>query len=475
MAVNDQERKTDHRLDAERAVLGSMLIDEGIVRDVLACVDSKDFLNQTNRTVFQAARALFRAGEPVDPVTIRGRIGEQYTDFLLQLMEITPTSANWQTYAAVMREQTALQRVKDLAFDLNEAVTLEDCREAVAQLNALLADGRKVDAWTTREMLEDFYAAQDPEAAPPDYITTGLEIIDSGSYIEPGDVLVIGGEPSSGKTAFSLMMAYHMAKDRKVGFFSLETAKKKVRDRLMAHTAQVDFNAIKRRELSEKDWTAVATKGADFAKRDLTVLRASGMTATEIQAVSQAYGFEVIIIDYVQLIVPEGDRRAIRSEQIAEISRSLHVFAQKTGTLVVELAQIARMDRSSGWRELDMHDLKESGQLEADADMIFMLFRPNPKDSDLDGDRHRILKIAKNKEHRQGAWPVYFDGAKQTFCTMAEETGQSWQTLRKLQDAGRAAKARNRIQGQQAMTEFRELRGGSREIDRIFPQEVEHK
>lgn len=473
MAVNTQKNGADRRLDAERAVLGSMLIDEDIVRDVLACVEPKDFLDQTNRLVFQAARALFRASEPVDPITIRSRIGEQYTNFLLQLMEITPTSANWKAYATAMREQTALQRVKDLALALNEAVTLDECRDFVAQLGGLMAEGRKVDSWTTREMLESFYASQDPEAPAPEYITTGLNLIDEGSYIESGDVLVIGGEPSSGKTAFSLMMAHHMAKTHKVGFFSLETSKQKVRDRMMAHVAQVDFNAIKRRELDEKDWTSVAAKGADFAKRDLTVLRASGMTATEIQAVSQAYGFEIIVVDYVQLIVPEGDRKAIRSEQIAEISRSLHTFAQKTGTLVVELAQIARMDRSGGWRELDMHDLKESGQLEADADMIFMLFRPNPKDSDLDGDRHRILKIAKNKEHRQGAWPIYFDGAKQTFCEMASENGQSLQTLRKLQAAGKAIKAKNRIQGQQAMAGFKELKGGDQEIDRIFPQEVE--
>ena len=123
-----------------------------------------------------------------------------------------------------------------------------------------------------------------------------------------------------------------------------------------------------------------------------------------------------------------------------------------------------------------MHDLKESGQLEADADMIFMLFRPNPKDSDLDKDRHRILKIAKNKEHRQGAWPVYFDGARQTFSTSVQEDGRSKQTLRQLQDAGKAARARNHIQGQQAMSGFKQVRGAAAdEAARVFPQEVEKK
>ena len=476
MAVTHEDALA-HQLDAERAVLGSMLIDERIVRDVLSCVEAKDFLNETNRLIFQACRKLFRDGEPVDPITVRAQIGPDFSNYLVQLMEITPTSANWKAYADAMRQQAALQRVRDLADRLNEAVRLDDCREAVAELGSLMADGRKVDTWNAREMLDDFYAAQDPEAEAPKYITTGIEVIDQGTYTELGDVIVIGGEPSSGKTAFALMMAYHMAREYRVGFFSLETAKKKVRDRMVAHMAQVDFNAIKRRALSEKDWAAVAAKGADFAKRDLTVLQASGMTATEIQAVSQAYGFQIIFIDYVQLIVPESDRKAIRSEQMAEVSRALHTFAQKSGTLVVELAQIARMDRSSGWREADMHDLKESGQFEQDADVIYMLFRPNPKNEDgLDEERHRILKVAKNKEYRRGKWPLYFDGAKQTFSTIVEnDEERSKKVLRDLQAAGKAARNKNHVERQKAIDGFREIRKGAEEARRVFPQEVERR
>ena len=470
-----QEHELRMQLNAERAVIGAVLIDENIVRDVLSCVDAGDFLEPVNRLIYQAARKLFRDGAPVDPVTIRNQIGADYTDYLVQLMEMTPTSANWREYAEDMRQQTALQRVRDLADQLMGAPNLDGCREAIAELGQLMGHGRKVDTWNTREMLDDFYVSQDPEVEAPEYITTGIEVIDQGTYTELGDVIVVGGEPSSGKTALALMMAYHMAKTHRVGFFSLETAKKKVRDRMVAHMAQVDFNAIKRRTLSERDWTAVAAKGADFAKRDLTVLQASGMTATEIQAVSQAYGFQIIFIDYVQLIVPESDRKAIRSEQMAEVSRSLHTFAQKSGTLVVELAQIARMDRSSGWREADMHDLKESGQFEQDADVIYMLFRPNPKNEDgLDEERHRILKVAKNKEYRRGKWPLYFDGAKQTFSTIVDSGDErSKQVLRELQAAGKAARNKNHVEGQVGMDGFREIRKGAKEARQVFQQEGE--
>lgn len=164
------------------------------------------------------------------------------------------------------------------------------------------------------------------------------------------------------------------------------------------------------------------------------------MTATEIQAISQAYGFQAIFIDYVQLVVPEVDRRAPRSEQMADVSRALHTFAQTTGTLVVELAQLSRPEKDK-WREPDMHDLKESGQFEQDADIIYLIFRPDPKDSDLDQDENRILKIAKNKESRRGAWPLAFDGGKQTFSILVDQAGRS--VLRSLVDAGKKAKKRN--------------------------------
>ena len=173
---------------------------------------------------------------------------------------------------------------------------------------------------------------------------------------------------------------------------------------------------------------------------------ASGMTATAIQGITLAYGFDVIFLDYVQLVTPEIDHRAPRSEQMASVSRQLHTFAQKSKTLVVELAQLSRPEKTSGWRAPVMSDLKESGQFEQDADMIFMLYRPNPKPKDgelkLDQNLHRIFKIAKNKEGPRGTWPLAFDGPKQTFSTVVGDDGKT--VMRKLVNAGKAAKQQNR-------------------------------
>ena len=457
MAAMSHEDRLDHQLDAERGVIGSLLIDESLVREMVSVVDAQDFLNPANRLIFQAARQLFRDGKPVDALTIRDRVGSQYSDYMTQLIEITPTSANWREYAALMHSQATTQRIKNLAqYILEHAVTLDDCRQPCADMAQLLADGRRIDAWTMREMMEDFFRAQDPDAPAPEYVTYGLDVLDQRNYTELGDVVMIGGYPSDGKTALALMMAYHMAARYKVGFFSLETDKRKVRDRMVASVAQIDFDAIKRRTLTESDWAGLAAKSTDMSKRDLTVLRAAGMTVADIQSASQAYGFQVVVIDYVQLITPEVSRRAPRSEQMADVSRALHTFAQSSGTLVIELAQLTRQERGS-WREPDMHDLKESGQFEQDADIIFLLYRPSPSDDTLDQEKNRILKIAKYKEGPRGRWPLYFDGPKQTFSVMTDADGKA--VLRQLVNAGKKAKSKNKAeaQGQQTMSEFREL------------------
>lgn len=142
---------------------------------------------------------------------------------------------------------------------------------------------------------------------------------------------------------------------------------------------------------------------------------------------------------------------------MAGISMALHTFAQSSGTLVVELAQLSRQDRSGGWREPDMHDLKESGQFEQDADMIFLLFRPNPKDDELDQEKNRILKIAKNKEYKRGRWPLYFDANRQTFYVMADEGGAK--IIRKSDTTGNRKKTGKQTEtpGQQRIGEIVEL------------------
>lgn len=407
------------RLDAEQAVVGSLLLDESLAPAILAAVDLADISGPANRRILQAARALLREAAPVDPITLRDKLGPESAEYMVQLMEITPTAANWRVYADLLHEQATLARVQDLARDLADASTLEECRGQISKLGDLMATGKGVDAWSMADAYRWFMASQASDKKP-EYINYGIRELDEGTYTEPGDVVVIGGEPSAGKTALGLMLAYHMAKKYRVGFFSLETGTRKLTARLVSAAIGIDFNAIKKGTMDEAAWLQVAQGGEDFTGRGLTLIPAAGMTPTQIQAESRARGFQIIFIDYIQLVEPEGDPRANTAQAIAGVSRSMHTFAQSTGTLVVELAQLSRPEKSGGWRPPDMHSLKETGQLEQDADAIMLLYRPKP-DGELDPNKTRILKIAKQKEGRLGTWPMAFDGAHQRFGPLPAE------------------------------------------------------
>lgn len=407
------------RLDAEQAVVGSLLLDESLAPAILAAVDPADISGPANRRILQAARALLREAAPVDPITLRDKLGPESAEYMVQLMEITPTAANWRVYADLLHEQATLARVQDLARDLADASTLEECRGQISKLGDLMATGKGVDAWTMADAYRWFMASQASDKKP-EYISYGIRELDEGTYSEAGDVVVIGGEPSAGKTALGLMLAYHMAKKYRVGFFSLETGTRKLTARLVSAAIGINFNDIKRGTMDEAAWLQVAQGGEDFTARGLTLIPAAGMTPTQIQAESRARGFQIIFVDYIQLVEPEGDPRANTAQAIAGVSRSMHTFAQSTGTLVVELAQLSRPEKSGGWRPPDMHSLKETGQLEQDADAIMLLYRPKP-DGDLDPNKTRILKIAKQKEGRLGTWPMAFDGTHQRFGPLPVE------------------------------------------------------
>lgn len=445
------------RLDAEQAVVGSLLLDESLAPAILAAVDLADISSPANRRILQAARALLREAAPVDPITLRDKLGPESAEYMVRLMEITPTAANWQVYAALLHEQATLARVQDLARELADASSLEECRGQISKLGELMATGKGVDAWSMADAYRWFMESQASDKKP-EYISYGIREIDEGTYTEPGDVVIIGGEPSAGKTALGLMLAYHMAKKYRVGFFSLETGTRKLTARLVSAAIGINFNDIKRGTMDEAAWLQVAQGGEDFTGRGLTLIPAAGMTPTQIQAESRARGFRIIFVDYIQLIQPEGDPRANAAQAIAGVSRSMHTFAQSTGTLVVELAQLSRPEKSGGWRPPDMHSLKETGQLEQDADAIMLLYRPKP-DGDLDPEKTRLLKIAKQKEGRLGTWPLAFDGAHQRFSVLSGPDGR---TLRQLVNRGKAAKSARHTEAAGQVT-FQEIQASGDE------------
>ena len=397
--------------DAQTSVLGSVLIEPDLAPRLLSETSVADYSGE-HRTVYQAIAALIADGSPVDAVTVGAKLGAAYKQMLVALMELTPTAANFDSYVEIVKEQSRLTALHKLAVELTGAVTLDDARGILSKAQDVATDASNKRVFTMMQMLQDFFTEH--QETKREYISWGIGALDDKVYADRGDVVVIGGYPSDGKSALMLQTAYHIAEKHRVGIFSFETSRKKLTDRLVSHVMGLNFGKIKRSDLRMEDWHRV-TAGADsFTKHGIEVIEAAGMTVNDILGITLSHRFDVIYIDYVQLISAEHYRRGgTRSEEVAEISKALHVMAQRHNVMVVELSQLSRPEGKKGGTipAPTLSSLRESGQLEQDADVVMLLYRTNPAAQN----SPRELYVAKNKEGELGHFELQFDGKTQTF------------------------------------------------------------
>ena len=231
-------------LEAQQAVLGAMLIDEKTVGLVLQEIVPDDFTTGAYRQVFLAFRAQFASGAACDPVTVNARLGGKYDRLLMELIEITPTSANVKSYVAILKQEARIHRLQDVAQRMLEAEDEDALRALMSEANALSVERPGLRVVGMEDALSKFYVRHDPDAKPV-YLDFGMDDINDNVYAGRGDMIVIGGYPSDGKTSLALTLAVRMAKTQRVGFYSYETDADKLFDRIVAMTAQVGLPKLK--------------------------------------------------------------------------------------------------------------------------------------------------------------------------------------------------------------------------------------
>lgn len=410
-----EEKKKAVQLGGQDAVIGSLLIDPSVCGELFAETAAEDFRDADYRDVYLAARALFFEDRPVDPVTILDRMGggQETRRFLTELIEVTPTAANWREYARLMREEARLARLREIGLQLRDAATLEEARGLVRQAAETDTESRSGDVVGMTAGLMDFYKRQ---AEPVNYVQFGIGRLDRNLSASLGDFIVIGGRPSAGKTLFAVQMADILSRSYRVGFFSLETSPSKIFDRFFAQTVPIDFGRVKRHDLTEEDQHALAYHKRRLLTQRLDVIRAGGYTADMIQAETLRRRYDVIFVDYLQLV--RTDAKGNRTEEVSAVSRALHTLAQRHGVMVIALAQLSRAPK--GMRaDPTLSDLRESGQIEQDADIVMLLsLKLVGEDEPDDGDR--LLQIVKNKEGTTGRFPLAFDGRHQQLVEYME-------------------------------------------------------
>lgn len=416
MAVNREDW-----LQAQCSVLGSILIEPTLVPKVMSETTARDYSGPC-LTVYKAIRKLFLSGGAIDVVSVAGALGPDYREYLMQLMDVTPTAANLDHYIALCREQSRVTAVHDLAQKMTETDTSEKLRKLLEEASSLMVDRPSLKITTMDNALRSF---MDRHTQQANYLTWPVRELNDRIYAELGDLIIFGGYPSTGKSAWALQCAWHWAKDYKVGFFSLETSSEKLFDRQMASVVQLSMDEIKRNDIKREGWDRVAAMTTEIITRNLELIPAAGMTPADVRAVTMMRGYQIIFVDYLQLLQGSGENR---TAQVTAISIALHTLAQSMGVTVVALSQLSRPGQNG--EKPGMSALRESGQIEQDADVVMLL---SLKDND-DPGGSRILNIAKNKEGTCPNILLAFDGKHQTFSKAQGDT------LSKLVASGKKAK-----------------------------------
>ena len=423
------ELRREDWLQAQYSVLGSVLLSPELAPKIIAETGEGDYQGP-NQTVYRAIKKLFLAGSPVDVVSVAAALGPDYREHLAQLMDVTPTSANVDLYIKLCREQARVVKVKELAQQVSTMDDWEKMRDILEKINGMTVDRPALKISTMADSLRSF---MDRHTRQTNYLTWPVKELNEMLYAELGDLVIIGGYPSSGKSAWALQCAWHWAKNYKVGFFSLETSSEKLFDRQMSAVAELSMDDIKRNTISREGWDKVCQMAEAITARNLELVPAAGMTPADVRAVTTMRGYQIIFIDYLQLLSGSGDNR---TAQVTSISIALHTLAQSMGVTVVALSQLSRQPQQQKNQPPDMSSLRESGQIEQDADLIMILSLADKEKPS----GERDLRVRKNKEGLCPSIRLCFDGKHQTF-SKAQRTGD---VLSKLTADGRKIKRQSK-------------------------------
>lgn len=423
---------------AQEVLIGTMLVYPEMVPEIMSQTDASDF-DGFNLAAYNVLRRLSAENRPIDANILSDALGPEYRERLYHAIDTSPTAANTPEYLEIVRRESRMAAFRRLCREGSGAVDEEEALPLVSKLHELTVERRGVEVRTWAQMIDRFMSERRDDR-PREFLDFGIPVLTDTLQVDRGKYILLGGAPSSGKSALMFQLALTMSKTRRVGIFSFETDEDEETDRLTSHASQVSFCSIIRNKLKAEDWQQINKAFADTYANTLETIDASGMTAEDIASLTRARRYEIIFVDYVQLVSPSGNVRDIREQQVARISRQLQALAkQKPGVTVVGLSQLSRpdQDKKGNSREPGLRDFRESGQLEQDADAAMILFRPFPNASDDSRlGRLRRLSIVKNKRNSLAKITFSFDGSRQTFHYLTPTEAKRAEAEKDLEDPG---------------------------------------
>ena len=421
--MEDEElllKQLPHSVEAEQAVLGSMLIDARCVPEVIDQLRPDDFYVKQNREIYETIYSMFNYSLTIDPVTVlenmkQNGVYDENTSrgYLLQLMDTTPTAANVKEYIGILKDKTLLRRVAETAGELTVLIqqgteTGQDVLEAAEQRIYAIRQGRAAQGLTPiSQVLLDVYARLEELAASDSAIpglSTGLTDLDRAiSGLNKSDLILLAARPGMGKTSMALNILLEAGKKsgKNVVFFSLEMSREQLALRLISSECFVDNKKLVTGNLAPEDWEKIMVATESLNRSHILIDDDSTVSVADILAKCRRVdNLGLVIIDYLQLMQSAGGRQYSgdnRQQVVSDISRALKIMAKELDVPVLCLSQLSRANESRSDKRPMLSDLRESGAIEQDADIVMFLYREGYYDKETPNPNLAECIIAKNR------------------------------------------------------------------------------
>ncbi len=419
MEENVIKRILPHSIEAEQCVIGSMIMDPEAITAASEILTGDDFFNRQYGVVFDTMLEVQEGGNPVDPVTLQAKLKEKDVppevsslEFVTDLVAAVPTSANIKYYAEIVAEKSVLRKM----IRVNEEIA-DTCYAGKESLETIMGDAEKrifqlVQQRNTGEFvpirqvvsnaMDKIDKASKMKGSVTGIATGFIDLDYRTAGMQPSDLVLIAARPSMGKTAFALNIAQHVAfRDKKcVAIFSLEMSKEQLVNRMFSLESNVDAQKLRTGQLADNEWERLIESAAEIGRSNLIIDDTPGISIAELRSKCRKYkmdhGLSMIIIDYLQLMTGNGKSDS-RQQEISEISRSLKAVARELSVPVLALSQLSRAVEQRPDHRPMLSDLRESGAIEQDADVVMFIYRDDYYHPDTDRKGISEIIVAKQR------------------------------------------------------------------------------
>ncbi|HHV99323.1 MAG TPA: replicative DNA helicase [Clostridiaceae bacterium] len=443
MDITSLGRVPPHSIEAEQSVLGCLLLDKEVVPGIAEILKTEDFYREDHREIYDAIMDLFQKAEPIDLITVSEQLKLRGTlenvgglEYLTNIATSVPTTANAKHYAGIVEEKALLRKliktsseIISMGYEASEEVSILLDRAEKSIFDII--QGRNTQGFShIKDVLVDTFNRLEELYNKKGFITgipTGFTDLDyKTAGLQNSDLILIAARPAMGKTSFALNIAQHAAIHSKipVAIFSLEMSKEQLVNRILCSEVMIDSHKMKIGKLEDDDWQKMARALGPLSEAPIYIDDTPGLSVMDIRAKCRRLklekGLGLVVIDYLQLMQSRGKAES-RQQEISEISRSLKILAKEINIPVITLSQLSRAPEARSDHRPMLSDLRESGAIEQDADLVMFLYRDDYYNPDTDKKNIAEVIIAKHRSGSTGTVELRWFGEYTKFVNLKKD------------------------------------------------------